>query len=145
MNANDIELALRSRAVFNDSVDRIDAGTRQRLREARLHAQRGEARTAGARWMWPAGAALTAALALAVFLPRPTQAPRPVVSPPSVAVSPRHAAPASRAPDQTAVAQAAASDFSEPPSLETTDPDMLSDLDFYGWLAKQPDTANTGG
>jgi hypothetical protein len=30
-------------------------------------------------------------------------------------------------------------------SIEVVDPDMLSDIEFYGWLAKQPDADASGG
>jgi hypothetical protein len=147
MNANDIEMALRARAAFSDSVERIDADTRRRLRDIRLHAQRSESRHKSARWMWPAGAAVTAALALAIFLPDLHQAPTTAL-PTSTAVvaTPQHAAATSTARDGSAsVAQAATPDLTELPTLETADPDMLSDLDFYGWLAKQPGSGNPGG
>jgi hypothetical protein len=146
MNANDIELALRARAAFNDSVERLDADTRRRLREVRLRALQGEVRHAGSRWMWPAGAALTAALALAVLLPRLPQAPTaPTLPAAPVVVAPQPMSSASMAGDNmAAVAKSATSDAIEAPTPETADPDMLSDLDFYGWLAKQP-AGDSGG
>ncbi|HEV2607448.1 MAG TPA: hypothetical protein VGT79_05650 [Xanthomonadaceae bacterium] len=147
MNANDIETALRARAAFNDSVECIDANTRRRLRELRLQALNGKPRHAHARWMWPAGAALTAALALAVFLPRLPQAPNTTTHAAPTTIAMHHtASPASAAREiPNSVVETATSDSAETPSLETTDPDMLSNLDFYGWLAKQPNTGNTGG
>jgi hypothetical protein len=147
MNANDIELALRARGAFNDSVERIDADTRRRLRDIRMHAQRGEPHNRAARWMWPTGAALTAALALAVFLPRLPQAPTATLPAATavVATTQYHAPTSSAGGNLATVAQTATPDLAELPSLETADPDMLSDLDFYGWLAKQPGTSKTGG
>jgi hypothetical protein len=146
MNANDIEMALRARAAFNDSVDAIDADTRRRLRDLRLHAQRVAPRRTNARWIWPAGAALTAALALAVFMPRLPQAPTAAIPATAVVVATAQHSPIASARDETpAVAQTAIPDSVDAPSLETADPDMLSNLDFYGWLAKQPSTGNTGG
>ena len=147
MNAEDIELAMRSRATFNDGVDRIDADTRRRLRDVRLRAQQGEARQAATRWMWPAGAALTAALALAVFLPRLPQAPATTTHAAPIASATQHSASlastAREIPDS--VVETATSDSAETPTLETIDPDMLSNLDFYGWLAKQHVTGKAGG
>jgi hypothetical protein len=147
MNAHDIETALRARAAFNDSVERIDADTRRRLRELRLQALNAAPRHAQARWMWPAGAALTAALALAVFLPRLPQAPTTPTHAAPIAIATHHTASlASAARDiPNSVVETATSDSAETPSLETTDPDMLSNLDFYGWLAKQQETGKTGG
>ena len=146
MNAEDIELALRARAAFNDSVDRIDADTRRRLRDGRLHVQKIENRGAGARWMWPAGAALTAALALAVFLPRLPTAPGATAPVTSMATATPHTVLASMAQDHPiSVAQTATADSDAAPSIEAADPDTLDDTDFYGWLAKQPGTGKTGG
>jgi hypothetical protein len=143
MNANDIELALRARAAFNDSVERIDANTRGRLREQRLRVQQDQRRHAPARWMWPTGAALTAALALAAFLPRMPHAPmasQPATSIVAVAVRPATALTIAQPSNPTAVTNVAA-----PDALETADPELLSDLDFYGWLAKQPSHSASGG
>jgi hypothetical protein len=147
MNAEDIELALRSRAAFNESVEHLDADTRRRLREARLRAQQGETRRTGSRWIWPTGAALTAALALAVFLPpRLAHAPTATTSAPAVVVAPLRASPAVPTNSDTeTAAQTGAPDMAEASSPETADPDMLNDLDFYGWLAKQQDNGKTGG
>jgi len=139
MNANDVETALRARAAFNDSVERIDADTRRRLRELRLRAQRGELRRT--RWMWPAGAALAAVLAVIVFLPRMPHAPSAKVPATTAVVAQPVATMTTMRPAQTAIAsETAASD-----PIEVVDPDMLSDLEFYGWLAKQPDADATGG
>jgi hypothetical protein len=142
MNANDIELALRARAAFNDSVERIDADTRSRLRELRLRAQYRERRHVSARWIWPTGAALTAALALAVFLPRMPHAPSTVAQTTTVAATPRPATTltVAQSSDPTEIINVAA-----PDALETADPELLRDLDFYGWLAKQPNHSASGG
>lgn len=147
MNAHDIELALRARAAFNDSADRLDAGTRQRLRELRLRALDGDARRNRVRWMWPAaGMAAAAVLALVVFVPRLPQAPTTANPASSAAlVAPQRITTAIAVPTNASQSVATASDSSETAALETADPDMLSDLEFYGWLAKQPGDGNTGG
>jgi hypothetical protein len=139
MNANDIETALRARAAFNESVEHIDADTRRRLRELRLQVL--NTKPQRARWMWPVGAALASALAVVVFLPPMLRAPAasdPVTTaevaqpvPTSATVHPAHMATTN---------EIVASD-----TIEVVDPDMLSDLDFYGWLAKQPNTDASGG
>jgi hypothetical protein len=139
MNANDIETTLRARAVFNDSIERIDADTRRRLRELRLQALNGKPQTA--RWIWSAGAVLAAALALVVFLPRMPRAPAARVPETTAVVAKRATTPVTARPAQTTAAnEIAASD-----PIEVVDPDMLTDLDFYGWLAKQPGTDASGG
>lgn len=143
MNANDIENALRARAAFNDSVEHIDADTRRRLRELRLHALSGKAPRARASWLWPVGAAaLAASLAAIVLLPPMQHAPSSAI-PVTTAVVAARPTPAMSTthPAQTAtINEIVASD-----PIETVDPDMLSDLDFYGWLAKQPSTDASGG
>ncbi len=141
MNANDIELALRARAVFNGSVDRIDIDTLRRLRDLRLHAQQVEPRRSSARWVWPAAAGLTAALALVAFLPHMPRAPAVATPAPTVSIVPPVAPPTMVARTSAAtVADVVAAD-----AVEAVDPDMLSELDFYGWLAKQPGNSATGG
>ena len=145
MNANDIEMALRARAAFNDSVDFVDADTRRRLRDLRLHALHPDRRPARARWVWQTGAALTATLALAVFLPRIPHAPpaaAATISTITVTSVQPAAIPASA---NQAVATTATEIASSDPVEAAADPDMLSDLDFYGWLAKQPDSSGRGG
>jgi len=146
MNADDIETTLRARASFDASVERLDRDTRQRLRTARLKALEADVRPTRANWMWGAGMATAAALALAVFMPLLPRTPAPVamtsnpvaVAPRAVTSSPLEAAasPALSANTQEAV------DAGE---LDTADPDMLSDLEFYGWLARQPGGKNNVG
>jgi len=146
MNPADIERTLRARAAFNESVERLDPDTCQRLRAARVAALEARPRIgSSARWTWPAGA-LAAALAIALFVPRltiaPAGTPASAASPAAAASSAPMAAIASASPATTPAAGAESSDA---PSLETTDPEMLADLEFYGWLAKQPGTAVPGG
>jgi len=142
MNANDIETALRARAAFNNSVERIDADTRRRLRVLRLQVLDRNRRRTYARWMWPAGAVLTAMIAVAVFLPRMQQAP-PVAAPSRTAVV--AARPVATIATEHPAALATIKEIAVSDAIEVVDPDMLSDLDFYGWLATQPSTDATGG
>ncbi|HTA65780.1 MAG TPA: hypothetical protein VK753_09755 [Xanthomonadaceae bacterium] len=145
MNAHDIELALRARAAFNDSTDRLDPDTRRRLRDLRLRALQGKGPHARARWMWPAGVATASALALAVFIPHLPQLPTTTIHAPAAGVVPSQAVQTTAAHAVNNPVAAAVPDAPEATTLETADPDMLSDLDFYGWLAKQPGNGNTGG
>lgn len=147
MNADDIEKTLRARATFDASVDRLDRDTRLRLRAARLKALETGARPARTGWMWGAGMATAAALALAVFMPLLPRTPAPVAStsgPIVVASRPAASSPleAAASPALSANAQDAAVDAGE---LDAADPDMLSDLEFYGWLARQPGSTNDVG
>ncbi len=142
MNANDIELALRARAAFNDSVECIDADTRRRLRELRLRAQHDQPHRTNARWAWPVGAALTAALALATFMPRMPRTPATAISATTVVVT--QSAATHVVVDQGNVT-AATDEVATSDSLDAADPEMLSELDFYGWLARQPSTRAAGG
>lgn len=141
MNAHEIELALRSRAAFNDSVDHLDTDTRRRLRDMRLHALQPRARATGTRWLWPAGAAVTAAIALAAFLPHAPFGPASPTAPRGDLAS--SAAPPAR--DARPAIAETASDLMQPPSVDTADPEALSDLEFYRWLARQPGNSSPGG
>ncbi len=145
MNANDIEIALRARAAFNDSVDSVDADTRRRLRDLRLYALHPNRRPARALWVWPTGVALTAALALAVFLPRIPHAPPAAAAAIPMATATGVQPAAIPASATQAFATTATQIASSDPVEAAADPDMLSDLDFYGWLAKQPGSSGKGG
>lgn len=137
MNADDIERTLRARAAFDASVDHVDADTRRRLRDMRQHALRPAVSRPHARWLIPGGAALATALVVAVVVPR-LQHGSGAQDPAPIAHAPR--AIAATAVDPAAPVAGYASTLDP---MEDADPDMLSDLDFYGWLAKQPGT--TGG
>ncbi|HEY2345536.1 MAG TPA: hypothetical protein VGH80_06570 [Xanthomonadaceae bacterium] len=148
MNAHDIELALRARSAFNDSIDRFDPDTRRRLRELRVRALDAKGHRVHVRWMWPAGMAAAAALVLAVFIPGLPMAPTAAIHAPTAnVVVPQQAVRQVHAahPGNPEVIAAATPDAPEAATLETADPDLLSDLDFYGWLAKQPGNSTTGG
>jgi len=138
MNANDIETTLRARAAFNDSIEHLDGDTRGRLRGLRLQAlTNGKRRRARARWAWSVASVL-AVLAVVMLLPRTPPAAAPaataVVAQPAATVAIVHQA------QTTTTSEIVASD-----PIEAVDPDMLSDLDFYGWLAEQQNTDASGG
>jgi hypothetical protein len=123
MKSRDSEKSLeeRSKALFEDSVERLDARTRSRLTQAR-HAALDELRRSRlfrARWLWaPAGgliAAGAAALLIGVW--------RPGADPASPSLE-----------DLEVVAG-------------TENLDLLQDVEFYTWLADQsaiPADANSG-
>lgn len=172
MNAPDIETTLRARAAFNASVEHLDDDTRRRLRAARLRALEPKASAHGHRWLWPAGAALAAALAIVVVLPRMTPAPitpQPIASSVTDAqttmaplgastatasngatsATSAHviatATPAEPILEQPILATNAGHETLDASTVDTADPEMLDQLDFYGWLAQQPDSSHGGG
>ncbi|MBS0195062.1 MAG: hypothetical protein JSR34_12570 [Proteobacteria bacterium] len=155
MNARDIETTLRARASFEASVEHLDRDTRQRLRAIRVRTLDSGARPSiWARWAWPAGAAATAALALAVFMPHLPHAPvQPVGtttrSDAAAVVLAAAASPTASTAMDAAIKPVLATSVthaSEAGTIETADPDMLSDLDFYDWLSRQQsESQNTGG
>lgn len=150
MNARDIETTLRARAAFDASTERIDPATRQRLRAIRAEALASRTSPRAGRWMWPASLATAGVLALVVFAP---QGPRPMLTRATAPAHPAtaHVAPATApalattaiAPDASESNAAAAS--GDALTLETADPDLLSDLEFYDWLATQPGHASGAG
>ncbi|MBS0457988.1 MAG: hypothetical protein JSS44_11745 [Proteobacteria bacterium] len=149
MNARDIETTLRARASFEASVKHLDRDTGRRLRALRLETLEARLDRPQGRWAWAGGLAAAGVLALLVFVPQlpraPLGAPAPhaatttapvavarVSLPPTPAPAPVTAV--AIAPTATVVAAHAG----EAGTLETADPEMLSDLDFYHWLATQP-------
>lgn len=120
----------RSRAVFEAQVDATDAATRTALR-----ARRREALTRGTgtprRWWWPAGGLVTAALVVALYLPRQPDAPTlpPPAATPLVAAGP---------PPASAQAPAEAAALTEAATLE-----LENDAEFYAWLAQAPVDTDT--
>ncbi len=115
---NDIRdpLASRARSLFDSAVDGVDAATAARLRAARRAAT--EPRRASlTRLLVPAGAFAAAALALGLVWHPHTGAP--TASTPAVATV------AGNGSDSLAATDAA-------------DLDLYQNLDFYDWLATQP-------
>lgn len=121
------ELAQKARRVFEAEVEAIDGPTATALRARRREAlARSEVRRSP--WWWPAGGMVTAALALALWLPRADSPALPTEAPPQTtatnAQTPRASA---NVPAAEALAQAEAS------TLE-----LDNDADFYLWLASAP-------
>jgi hypothetical protein len=113
----------RSKALFENSVERLDARTRSRLTRAR-HAALDELRRSGpfrARWLWaPAGGVIVAAAAAVLIGVWPGVPPGSPGSPPL----------------EDLEVVAGAENF-----------DLLQDVEFYTWLADQnaiPADANSG-
>ena len=118
-----MSLEERSKALFEDSVEQLDARTRSRLTRAR-HAALDEIRRSWlfrARWLWaPAGGVIVAAAAAVLIAVRPGGDPASSGTPPLE--------------DLEVVAGAE--------NLE-----LLQDVEFYTWLADQnavPADANSG-
>jgi hypothetical protein len=111
---NEKDLAVQAKALFDDSVERLDAATLSRLNQGRQKALE-EVRAAGpagqwARWVPAGGIAAAAVVAVVVWQ--------------GVVVEP------------SAPAAASAADFEIMLSEDSLD--MLEDLEFYSWM----DTAN---
>jgi hypothetical protein len=143
----DVEQALCARAVFDASVMHIDADTRRRLRDSRGYALRPASQRHRPAWALPIGAAFATALALVVFWPHaspPTSAPIHATDGAAiVAIAPQtHGNPGMT--DDTSVDNALADSLPGGGS-DGADPELLGNLDFYGWLAKQPVLAHSGG
>jgi hypothetical protein len=103
----------RSRELFEESVERLDARTRSRLTQARNAAleelQQGRSRRA--RWMWAPAGGLAAAAAVAFLLARPGLDPAGRGAPPL-------------------------EDLDSLAGVENIE--LLQDVEFYAWLAEQP-------
>lgn len=144
---NNIEQALRARAVFDASVTHIDSDTRRRLREARGYALQSASNRRRAAWALPIGAAFATALALVVFWPhasKPTSVPIQATGGTAIVA----AAPQFHADSRTtedASVDSALADSLPGDSSDGADPELLGNLDFYGWLAKQPVLTRSGG
>ena len=111
---NEKDLAVQAKALFDDSVERLDGATLSRLNQGRQKALE-EVRAAGpagqwARWVPAGGIAAAAVVAVVVWQ--------------GVVVEP------------SAPAAASAADFEIMLSEDSLD--MLEDLEFYSWM----DTAN---
>ena len=137
----------RVRAVFDASLTHIDADTRRRLRDARGYALQASSKQHSPTWALPLGAAFATALALVAFWPH---ASPPITAPihttaggAIVAITPQTHANSGITEDanlDNALADSLPGDGSE-----GADPELLGNLDFYNWLAKQPVLARSGG
>ncbi len=116
-NRPDNRFEQRARALYLESVRRIDPATAGRLRAARREALAAPQHAPHhlARWLIPSGAC--AAIALAALLAWPS-APHPGATVPA-----------------TAAATVGEADNTLPPDPEQADPNLYQNLDFYGWLA----------
>jgi hypothetical protein len=152
MNANEFEKmnteqTLRTRAAFDASVTHIDADTRRRLRDARDYALRPASKRKRPAWALPIGAAFATALALVVFWPHASQ---PISVPSRAAGDTAVVAVAPKTQGNSGVTEDASVDNALADSLpgggtDGADPELLGNLDFYGWLAKQPVLTRSGG
>lgn len=116
------DLETRARRVYRQAAADVDPRMAARLRAVRRTALAGGGRAPARRpyWMMPAGALAVAVLAVALTW-QPLQ-------------QHRQATPAAQpAPSE------ASSDL--PPDPDNTDPTMYQNLDFYAWLANQPNHA----
>ena len=142
-----VEQALRARAAFDASVTHIDADTRRRLREARGYALQPATNRRRPAWALPIGAAFATALALVMFWPHaspPTSVPSQATGGTAiVAVAPQTQGNSGVAEDVSV--DNALADSLPGGGTDGADPELLGNLDFYGWLAKQPVLAHSGG
>jgi hypothetical protein len=119
---NENELSARAKALFDDSVDKLDAATLSRLNQGRQKALQ-ELGTAGpasqwARWVPAGGLAAAAIVAVVVWQGTPVEYSAPV--------------------------SGVATDFEIMLSEDSLD--MLEDLEFYSWLdTADPDSSDDVG
>ena len=133
-----------ARAAFDASLTHIDADTRRRLRDARGDALQPASKRLRPAWALPIGAAFATTLALVLFWPHASPpASAPIHATGAVAVAPQ--TPSSRAVAEAASVDSALVDSLPGESSDGADPELLGNLDFYGWLAKQPALARQGG
>lgn len=119
----------RARRLFTTHVEDLDPATATALRVRRREALASVAMTRRQAWWWPAGGLATAALALAVWLPRGGfDGPASEPASPTVAIAP--AAPTTVA-EPTEAERAAR--FAEGALDE-----LENDAEFYEWLATLP-------
>lgn len=132
----DHEVATRARAIFRSACEGTDSYHALRLGIARRKALESGARQGGiARWIAPFAGGAVACCALAVGI----VALRPATPTGTVATT---------SPAQLAVPQAsgAAADAGDDTSdVASNQMDMVQNLDFYRWLAKQPTVASVSG
>jgi len=143
---------LRARAAFDASVGHIDADTRRRLRDARVDALQPVSKRQRPGWALPLGAAFATALALVVFWPHAsiklpatadaTHGPLIAAVSANVIADPTHDSALS---EDASLDNALLADNLIGDSNDAADPELLGNLDFYGWLAQQPALIRSGG
>ncbi len=118
----DHELMQRARALHEQACAHVDARTRARLAAARREAlaARDHHRSHRVLWLPAAGAVAACALVLGVMWFRP----QPANSPPQMQ------------------AQVATNDAELPLDADSQQIDLYQNLDFYQWLAQQPQAQN---
>lgn len=117
-NTSDRELVTRAREIHSQACANVDAHTRAQLAAARRNAMAPERAPSHKRmWLPAAGAMAACALAVGVILWRPASAPTP------------------------AQGQQVASNVAELPlDTDSKQMDLYQNLEFYQWLAQQPDS-----
>lgn len=113
----DRELVMRARAIYSEACANVDSRTHARLAAARRNAMAAARTPAHKRvWLPAAGAMAACALAVGVILWRPASTPPPAQG-----------------------RQVAASEAELPPDADPKQMDLYQNLEFYQWLAQQPD------
>jgi hypothetical protein len=147
----DDDRSRRARALFDAQVDALDGATATALRARRREALAAMPAGRRAAWWWPASGIATAALAMALWLPRSDVTPTDgsdvstastsdttmtsttAATPPA----PLDGDPGPASADENAgAAPAAAARFADTALVE-----LDNDADFYAWLATVPDDA----
>lgn len=118
MNNPDRELVRRAREIYAEACANVDAHTHARLATARRNAMGAAQRPSHKRiWLPAAGAMAACVLAVGVTFWRPASVPARVQGP-----------------------KIAASDVELPLDADPQQMDLYQNLDFYQWLAQQPDS-----
>lgn len=123
----------RARGVFAARVEALDPATVSALRARRRDALAAMPREHGLRWWWPAGGLVTAALALAIVLPRSASidaAPENRAMAADTATAPTVRSEAEPNPRDAAER---AAEFADAALVE-----LDNDAAFYAWLATLP-------
>jgi hypothetical protein len=129
----------RARALFNAQVEALDGATATALRARRRDALAAARTPRRSPWWWPASGVATAALVMALWLPRgdvsDPAAPRTAPSTPAVTSAPANA---ERTPsDERALSDEARADEATR-FVDGAFAELENDADFYAWLATVP-------
>jgi len=116
-NNADRELVMRAQEIYLEACANVDARTHAQLAAARRNAMTAARAPSHRRvWLPAAGAMAACALAVGVIFWRPASAPAPAQNP-----------------------QTALSDADLPLDADNRQMDIYQNLEFYQWLARQPD------